>query len=295
MAKDKYQIDKELKKFQDLSGVSIREMNFGLWISENRNLLTRLLTIFLILISAFFFIYSTYAYIIYFMSEPIDNQFENQAMSPRVVVTQMKPASVHVYKSGDAYDLAVNIKNENDNFWADFEYCFYQRDEAIYCDKSFILPSENRYLNRLGSELTDTAGISFKIEDIFWSRINRREIADWQSFYDERINFKFSNVNFFNAVKSGLSENLKLNSLEFIIFNDSAYSYYQIEFDILFYASSNLVGVQRYLGKNIKTGEKRPVKLSWPGDLSSVSQVKIVPRVNIIKDSVYLKYQDISF
>ena len=295
MAKDKYQIDKELEKFQDLSGVSIREMNFGLWISENRQLLTRLFTIFLILISAFFFIYSTYAYIIYFMSEPIDNQFENQAMSPRDVVTQMKPTSVQVYKSGDAYDLAVNIKNENDNFWADFEYCFYQRDEAIYCDKSFILPSENRYLNRLGLELADTAGIAFKIEDIFWSRINRREIADWQSFYNERINFEFSVVNFFNAAKSGLSENLKLNSLEFTIFNDSAFSYYQIEFDILFYAGSNLVGVQRYLGENVKTGEKRPVKLSWPGDLSSVSQVKIVPRVNVIKDSVYLKYQDISF
>jgi len=199
MPKDKYQIDKELKKFEDLSGVSVREMNIGLWFSEKRLLLTRLLTIFLILISAFFIIYSTYAYIIYFMSEPIDNQLENQVMSPRDVVTQMKPGAVQVFRSGDVYDLAVNLKNENDNFWAEFEYCFYQNEEAIDCDKSFVLPSENRYLNKLGAELDSANGITFRIEDIFWSRINRREIPDWQSFYNERINFEFSDVNFFNA------------------------------------------------------------------------------------------------
>ncbi|HZJ41683.1 MAG TPA: hypothetical protein VFD51_01545 [Patescibacteria group bacterium] len=295
MAKDKYQIEKDLEKFQDLSGVSVRQMNIGLWFSENRLLLTRLLTIFLILISAFFFIYSTYAYIIYFMSEPIDNQLENQVMSPRMVVTQMEPGPVQVFKSGDAYDLAVNIINENDNFWAGFDYCFYQQNKAIYCDNSFVLPSENRFLSQLGMKLIDTSNLSFKIEDIFWSRINRREIADWQSYFNERINFIFSDVTFFNAVKSGLSENMKLNSLEFTFFNDSAYSYYQIDFDVLFYAGSNLVGVQKYLGENVKTGETRPVKLSWPGDLSSVSQVKIVPRVNLMSDSVYLKYQDIVF
>jgi hypothetical protein len=56
MAKDKYQSDEDLKKFKDLSGISLREMKIGLWLSENRQLLTRLLTIFLILLSAFFFI-----------------------------------------------------------------------------------------------------------------------------------------------------------------------------------------------------------------------------------------------
>jgi hypothetical protein len=295
MAKDKYQSDEDLKKFKDLSGISLREMKIGLWLSENRQLLTRLLTIFLILLSAFFFIYSTYAYIIYFMSGPIDNQPENQVLSPRNVVEQMKPGKVEIFKSSDSYDLAVNLNNANDNFWADFDYCFYQEDEIVYCDSSFVLPAENYYLIVLGLELPSSSNLTFKIEDIFWSRVNRRQIPDWSTFYQERLNFEFSDVNFFNAIKSGLSENLRLNSLEFNIFNDSPYSYYQIDFDILFYSSSNLIGVQKYLGQNIKTDEKRSVKLSWPGDLGSVSQVKIVPRVNIIKDSVYLKYQDVTF
>jgi hypothetical protein len=229
------------------------------------------------------------------MSGPIDNQPENQVLSPRNVVEQMKPGKVEIFKSSDSYDLAVNLNNANDNFWADFDYCFYQEDEIVYCDSSFVLPAENYYLIVLGLELPSSSNLTFKIEDIFWSRVNRRQIPDWSTFYQERLNFEFSDVNFFNAIKSGLSENLRLNSLEFNIFNDSPYSYYQIDFDILFYSSSNLIGVQKYLGQNIKTDEKRSVKLSWPGDLGSVSQVKIVPRVNIIKDSVYLKYQDVTF
>jgi hypothetical protein len=293
MAKDKYQNDKDLKNFNDLSGISVRQMNFGLWVSENRRFLTRALTIFLILISAFFFIYSTYAYIIYFMAGPIDNQPENQVLSPRNVVTQMTPSKVEVFKSGNGYDLVVSLQNENDNFWADFDYCFYQGDKAIKCGQDFILPSETYLLSNLGLELDSTLGITFKIEDIFWSRINRRQISDWNTYYQERINFQFLDINFLSALKSGLSENLKLNRLEFNIFNDSPYSYYQVNFDILFYSKDKLIGVQKYLGENIKTGEKRPVKLSWPGDLSSVSQVKIIPRINILKDEVYLKYQDL--
>jgi hypothetical protein len=292
MANDKYNKDEDLRDFKDLSGVSVRQMNIGLWIAENRPFLTRALTVFLIVISAFFFIYSTYGYIIYFMSDPIDNLPDNQVMSPRDVVKPMQPSVLEIFKAGNHYDLVVTLVNENDNFWAEFDYCFYQGEKKIDCQRDFILPSENYHLTTLGVDLENTADINFKIEDIFWSRINRRQIADWPTYYQERINFEFSNISFFNALKSGLSENLKLNRLEFDIINNSPYSYYQVDFDILFYADQRLIGAQKYFGENIKAGEKRPVTLSWPSDLSDVSQVKIVPRVNIILDSVYLKFQD---
>lgn len=292
MSKDKENFDEKLRKFDDLSGISVRQMNIGLWLSENRALMTRLLTIFLIVISAFFYIYSTYAYIIYFMSEPIDNQLEHQVMSPRNVVTPMTVGLATAFRSGNYYDLSVALLNQNDNFWANFDYCFYQGSREIKCGQDFILPSQEKQLIELGVDISSGEGIIFKIEDIFWSRINRREIPNWEQFYKERIKFKFSDVNFFSATKSGLSENLKLNSLEFTLLNDTPYSYYQVDFDILFYSNTRLIGVQKYFGENIKTNEEREVKLSWPGDLSSVNQVKILPHVNIIRDSVYLKYQD---
>lgn len=295
MANDKYQNDKDLRDFDDLSGVSVRQMNFGLWIAENRRLLTRLLTIFLILFSAVTFIYSTYSYIIYFLSEPIDNQTESIVLSPRNIIDPMEVNSIEAFRSENAYDFAISISNSNENFKAEFDYCLYQREKKIHCDSDFILPSENYQLLVLGKELENSADVSLKIEDIFWSRINRREIPDWQAFYDEKVDFEFTDVKFFNASRSGLTEKVRLNTLEFTILNNRPYSFYQVDFDILLYNNSNLVAVQRYLGDNIIAEESRPVKISWPADISTVNQVKIVPRVNITKDSVFLKYQDIIF
>lgn len=290
MDKDKNFEENRLRSYDDPSGVSWREMHFGLWVAEHRRLITRAVTVFLILISAFFFIYSTYAYIIYFMRGPIDNQPENQVVSPRNVVDNPVLEAVKVLSRGDDYDLAVKITNPNDNFWADFSYCFYQGGNQIGCDKSFLLPAEEKQIMLLGSKITSSAGVTFKIEDIFWSRLNRREIPDWPLFLAERTDFVVSNVEFLNANKSGLSELVKFNTLEFSIYNHSAYNYFEAPLEILFYSGSQLVGVERHLINNFMAGETRKVKISWPGDIGNVDDIKITPRIHILKSDVYLRY-----
>ncbi len=290
MEQDKNRED-DLRKYKDPSGISLRDMNFGLWFSENRRWLTRALTVFLILLSAFFFIYSTYAYIIYFMRGPIDNQPENQVMSPRNVVSDMKSGPIETFKLAETYDVAIALENPNDNFWAEFQYCFYQGQTVVACGQSFILPAEKKYVASFNLELANNTALSFRIEDIFWSRINRRQIPDWPEFVSERINMEISNIEFFNASRSGLSENLRLNSLEFLIFNKSPFSYYQVDFEVLLYSGSSLVAIEQHVAKDLLAEEKREVKMSWLGDIPVVNSVEIRPRVNIIKDEVYLRYQ----
>jgi hypothetical protein len=46
MKKDKNYNEIDLKNYKDSSGVSLREMNFGLWISENRRRFIKLTIIF---------------------------------------------------------------------------------------------------------------------------------------------------------------------------------------------------------------------------------------------------------
>ncbi len=290
MDKDKNFEENRLRSYKDSSGVSWRDMNFGLWVAEHRRLITRVITVFLILISAFFFIYSTYAYIIYFMRGPIDNQPENQVVSPRNVVDNPILESVQILPRGGDYDLTVKINNPNDNFWADFRYCFYQGETQLGCENSFLLPSEEKYIMLLGSKIDNTIGITFKIEDIFWNRVNRREITDWASFLKERTDFIVSDVQFLNSSKSGLSELVKFNTLEFSIYNYSAYNYFEAPLEILLYSGSQLVGVERHLVNNFMAGETRKVKISWPGDIGNVDDIKITPRIHVIQDDVYLKY-----
>lgn len=286
--------EEDLKRYKDHGSVGLREMNFGLWIAEHRKLLSHALVVFLILISAFFFIYSTYAYILYFMSGPLDNQPESQVLSPRNIISEMKIGQLESFDRGDYYDLTVSLENTNSNFWADFEYCFYQGQETVYCGNNFLLPSEQRYALALGVELPGNGPLSFRIEDIFWNRINRRQIPNWETFYNERVIFSFENVYLFPPSRSGLSENLRLSSLEFIANNESPYGYYNISFEILLYSGNKLVGIEKHFAKDFLAGEKRLIKMSWPGDTEGVNQVEIRPVINLMKEDNYLRYQGLN-
>ena len=291
-SKNNQKLDSRLQKYEDPSGVSWRQLNIGLWIAENKRNITRVITILLILISAFFFIYSSYAYIIYFLSGPIDNQPENQVLSPRNVIKEMSIGSLEIFRNSDSYDLVVELQNNNDNFSAEFNYCFYQGEVTLKCEQGYVLPAERKYILALGVNLADSKAIAFKINDIFWARVNRREVADWETFLKERINFETTNMEFLNSSRSGLSDNVSLNTLEFDYTNHSPYSYFTVPLSILFYNGSNLVAVESYVAKDFLTGETRPIKMTWPGDIGTVNRIEIVPNINILDDSVYLKYGD---
>lgn len=295
MIKNEKKNESDLNSYKDLDGLSLREMNAGLWLSENRKKITRFITIFLIIVSAGFFIYSSYGYIIYFMSGKINNLDEGQVLSPRNVVAPMVIAPVEIFKSGGKYDLAIRIKNPNDNFSAEFKYCLSQDEVDIHCDSWFVLPSEDKYILALAVDINPASSSPvFAIEDIFWARTNRKDIPDWPAYLSERINFEIADIKFLGALRSGLSENLKLNSLEFKATNHSAFAYYEVPFDIFLYSGSRLTGVGRYIANNFMAGENRQIKISWSGDLGDISRIEIIPEININDDGVYLKYQGLN-
>ncbi|MFA6514411.1 MAG: hypothetical protein WCT50_03965 [Patescibacteria group bacterium] len=290
MLKDKNEPD--LNSYNNLGGVSLREMNLGLWLSEHRKSIAKSITIFLIILCASLFIYSSYGYVIYFMSGKIDNQEELQVMSPRNVVTPMVIAPVEIFSNNENSDLAIRLKNPNDNFSAEFEYCLRQGETDITCGRSFIFPSEDKYLLALAIPLNLASSTpTFVVKDIFWSRINRREIPDWPAYLAERINFDITDIKFLGILKSGLSENIKLNSLEFTATNNTPFAYYEVPFDIFLYSGSRLIGVERHVASNFMAGEIRNIKISLAGDFGNVSRIEVSPRINIKDESVYLKYQ----
>jgi hypothetical protein len=294
MEKNKnYSREKDLKKYQDSDSVSLREMNFGLWLAENRRRITKAIIIFLILLSAGFFLYSSYGYFIYFFGDNSEQLAEEiSLLSPRNIVSTLEISPLKILALDSTLDLAVLLKNPNDKFLAKFDYCFLRAETEVNCAAGFILPGEEKYILALGQKIPDTPGEwSFKIKDIFWQRINAHQIPDWNEFLSSRLNFSFADLNFSSGNSSGLSEKVSLNSLEFTVKNLSPYSYYEVPLDIMLYNGSELVGVNRYLLNDFLTGTSRNVKITWPGRLAAVNRTEIKPRINIIEDSVYLKYQ----
>lgn len=280
------------------SGSNLWTMKVGLWLAQKRSFLLKFITVFLIALSAFFFTYSTYQYILYFLAGDPHQDFlsDNLSTAPRKITDDLILSPVQIFYSGDRSDLAVRVSNPNNNFLSTFSYCFYWLDRDVSCAEDFILPGEEKYLMALGLEISggaDSGGFYFK--DIFWQRINTRQIPNWDAFRAERINFSVENLDFKPGGQSGLSDRINLNNLNFSIINNSPYGYYHVPLDILFFRGEELVGLNRHTLNNFAGGERRDVRVTWPGNLSSVSRVEIKPVVNIVDDGSYLPYRGESF
>lgn len=292
--KENLEQDIDLNKYDDQSGVSLKEMDFGLWLAENRQKFLKLLTGILIALCAFFFIYSTYNLIIYYLSgDPnMDLLIDNTPTSPRQLTTDLEISPLEAFAGENNYDLAIKLNNPNDKFLATFDYCFALADTDLNCGTSFILPNEEKYILNLGQTLDGNSNqLSFKINAIFWQRVNSHDIPDWAAYRQERLNFIVNNLDFSSGQANSLSSKLSLSDLEFSIDNSTPYGYYEVPLNILLYNGENLVGVNRYILKNFLSGSKRDIKMSWTGSLPNVNRVEVQPDLNIVDENVYAKYQ----
>ncbi|MCX6794824.1 MAG: hypothetical protein NTY31_02470 [Candidatus Falkowbacteria bacterium] len=289
--------DIDLKNYNDKAGVSLKRMNFGLWVAEHRRRIIKLFIAFLISLSAFFFIYSSYYFVVYLISGDPNAQLlnDNLSFSARQAASALEISSPQVFDNDGQPDLAVQIVNPNEKFMANFSYCFKLGDKDVACGQAFILPAEKKYILALASEFSGRPSeLSFSISDIFWRRIDAHQIPSWADFYSQRLDFAISDLDFTTAALSGLSDKINLNTLGFSIKNQTAYGYYEAPLNIFLYSGSDLVAVNRYLLQNFLSGETRVVKISWPGRFDAVNRTEVAPDINIMDDNVYLKYQGTS-
>lgn len=286
--------DIDLKGYADESGVSLKRMNFGLWLAEHRRQITKTIIIALILVSAFFFIYSSYNYFAYFLAGDPNAQAptNNLIFTSRTITEELETSPLQVFDNDGRYDLVAQISNPNDKFMASFNYCFKQGETNISCGQSFILPGEKKYVLALAQQFSGSRSeLSFAIADIFWRRIDTHQIPDWSSFYAKHLDFAISDLKFTAAAVSGLSEKVNLNTVDFSLKNQTAYGYYEAPLNIFLYSGSEIIAVNRYILNNFLAGETRTVSISWPGHFNSVTRTEVVPDINIMDDGAYLKYQ----
>jgi hypothetical protein len=286
----------DLEKYNNEDTVSLRAMEFGLWLARNRQKIKKTIIGFLFAVCAFFFIFSAYGLFNYFLAGDPNKQVttNNLLLSPRNMTIKLEAAAPEIFKSDGHYDLAAKVRNPNDNFSSTFKYCFRQDGYDVACGEAFIFPEEEKYILALARDLDldkGTAGVSFAISDISWRRLDARRIPDWARYAAERLNFSVSDLKFTSAERSDLSEKVALNSLEFSIKNETPYGYYEAPLNILFYSGGSLVGVNRYLLVDFLSGENRNINLIWPGNLRGVNRTEVVPDINIMDEGVYLKYR----
>jgi len=280
----------------DSTDLSEKQLKLATWYVGHKVLLKRILIGFLIVFSVVFLGYGLYGIINYYfiegpkfiettkeLSSPIDYSAARARLQPQ----GLGAGAVSVLSSGkEKYDLVIKISNPNSNWLVNFDYNFVIDGQPLPAQKGFILPGEEKFLLALSVESkVKPRQASLEISSFNWQRVDAREISDYVAWRDERLNFAMEEVKFLPAV---IRDKIAVSRVSFKAKNLTVYSFWNVGFYIFLYRGSSLAGVNYVTLGEFVSGQTRPVEVSWFEPLPSVTQVKVIPEVNIFDKNVYM-------
>jgi len=296
------EIEKKVENYVGPEGITTKQLEYGLWYVEHRRLLRNTLYGFLILVAAVSWTYTIYGFAYYLargMNEDeilakqlVQTSAVGHEYVEQVAVKDLTIGPAQIIASSGKYDLFAPIKNDNQKWWAEFDYYFTAAGKQTEPTAGYILPGETKYPAALAQDFSyQAADGRLMIANVQWHRINQHAIPNWNDYYQAHLNIATADTKFIPAGTSGLSEKLNLNQLNFTAINHTVYNYWETGFTILLYSSGQIIGINHYTLSDFMSGQKEPVELSWPGNLNGVDRVEIIPEINIMKDDIYIQYE----
>lgn len=207
----------------------------------------------------------------------------NEYSAPEPVIVS---SDVSVFSTGDGrYDFYGTIENTNDDYWMEFTYHFAYSGGQTDAQVGYVYPLEQKPVIELAyeSESRPTSA-TLVIEDYDWNFIDPHEIADFDAWRAERIDFDVTDSEYTTA----LDLEDVVGRSTFTILNDSAYSYWEPEFYVLLYRGGSVVAVTKTAIPEFMAGETRTIDQNWFGSISSVTKVEAVPEIQLFDSSVYM-------
>ena len=287
---------KRVKNYTDpISGVSLKKLRMGFWFVRNLPLFKKTMWILLVVVVVGVWIYAITGFGWYiFKGMKEDEKMINEMATQGVSSTQktsneLTSSSVTILQHKDKYDLYAKVGNPQEHYTATFDYCFTQADEEISCQKGFIFPQENKYVLSLSQELNNRSNVGLNIKNINWNRIDYHEIRDWEEYKKERLDIEFKEAKYSSSAQNEYSDQVDLNTLTFTAINDTPYSYWEADLNIILYNTGSIVGVNTYTIDRFRSGEKRDIELVWSANINRVTDVSIIPNINILDKENYMK------
>jgi hypothetical protein len=289
----------DLRKYQDPAGMSVAKLDLGLWYVENRdNVIVFLyfLAFLFGLLSWIFFFYQYGSYVIKDLkvTRVYASEIAKRTLPDYSFYQEREAQALQLYPvqsimgSANKRDLVSQVNNPNQAHWARFKYHFQNGADKIGWEDGFVLPGESKQLLLLGQDIpANTGGLQLVITNIQWGRINRHVVGDWKRFRDSHLDFKFSNKVFSASESSSLSEKIPINTLSFYVENNSSFNYWNVPLIISLYNYGDLSAVVSYQVNDFESNTDREISFTLPGAMKKVTEVKIVPDLDIMRSDIY--------
>ncbi|MFH1611498.1 MAG: hypothetical protein ABIA83_02770 [Patescibacteria group bacterium] len=192
---------------------------------------------------------------------------------------------VSVVSAGDAYDFVVELRNQNTDWFAKFDYVFSSSAGETEVYHGFILPQETRSFISLSQEFSSQPhSVEFVVSNLQWSRIDGHEISDVKAWYLQHSNFVVSDATH-GTIKVG---NKNVVSSTFTIQNNTPFSYWSAPFILLLKRNGVVVGINQFSVAGFENNETRSIQVNWFGDAPSSGDLVILPAIDYLDNDVYM-------
>lgn len=291
-------IDK-FSRYTDPTGeFSNRELKLAEWYLKHKLLLQKIGKYILIVWCVITVGYGV-GYLVYYFSY---GYFQDQKMSAQSVLQfqnyqnlqtmygakDLVVREIAVYNSvSDLYDFVAQVENLNERWIAQVTYKFEYGGGETPSATTTLLPQTTRPIVVFGAIAGSyPTGARLMIEKIDWRRINPHTGINIQNYIDERSKFSVEKLAFTPARRStGILNNM----IEFDLFNDTAYSFWEAEFYVELRDGGATVGLIHLNVDKFKTTEGRHIDLRSFVDNLRVDDIVIWPVFDIFDSSVYMK------
>lgn len=289
-----------ISHFRDETGVSTKELETGLWFITHRKHFIIAAVAVLGITSLITWSYSLYRWGDYFFSGlKQDKIFREQLVAEGGIIHAENRATGYltigetnlILNSDNTVDAIAQVTNTNSRGLLTFDYYFDINGQKVGAGQEFVLPADSKYLLALNQSVSAQGGnASLVIENMSLQRLDPGVASRWNKYRAERLNFIISDAKFVPGQISGLSEKLSLSEVNFTIANVGGYGYKEAKLVVLLKSGSRIVGATHYYLQNFRSGDTKTVRFTWTGSVPTVNQVEIIPDINLLDESVYLRY-----
>ncbi|MDX9892914.1 MAG: hypothetical protein RB292_00680 [Patescibacteria group bacterium] len=275
--------------------VSSLNLKISYWYVTHKVLLKKILAGFLIGLNIILFGYSAYRLLMILLVE--DQNFNQQLTVLTAELTDYsyfrqahQPQEIQIlsfdalYGTNNTLDFVAKIKNPNDD-WVGRNVVFQLLIGTQVIDQKVVLvmPQEEKYVVFFGEELGGGITPALKIDKVDWKRF-----INFADFAKDRMMFKIENIEFKNASQTGIRGDNPVSTLNFSVKNDSAFSYWEVGLTMILLSGNRVAGANYILLDQFKSGNQRQVEMRWYESLPPISQVLVLPEVDILDKSSYM-------
>jgi hypothetical protein len=199
-------------------------------------------------------------------------------------------ADAAVFSSSNGkYDFSSELNNPNDQWWAEFTYRFSVSGEETPLRSGYVLPASRQILTEVGYKPSSpgSRAATLIVENIRWHRMDPvLTNSDFASFKASRFNIEISNAKFTNDLIIGKQ---RVGQSTFTVYNRSGYGFWSVDLVVRLYRGGSVASLGLIKIERLKPGESREVQIVWSDAPTGVSKTEVIPQVNLLDPSVYMK------